>query len=199
MICTSLQHKNFEQILAILEDPAVEMAEVRLDRCDLTDDQIEELFSESDTPLIATCRIDGCPSPEEAERRLRLAIEAGARFADLEIEAPAQMSKHFQQLCRKHGTEIIRSFHDDIVLTYDREPAMGYFSAVKDGKVGFLDLNGNVTCDFVYAESVVRVYTPFAFVKDLTGETIVLTRRPASSPCASVTISTTTAVHPSSP
>lgn len=112
MICTSLQHKNFEQILEILEDPAVEMAEIRLDRCDLTDDQIEELFSESDTPLIATCRIDGCPSPEEAERRLRLAIEAGARFADLEIEAPAQMSKHFQQLCRKSGTEIIRSFHD---------------------------------------------------------------------------------------
>ena len=77
MICTSLQNKTFEQILAILEDPAVEMAEIRLDRCELTDDQIEELFSESDTPLIATCRIDGCPSPEEAERRLRTAIEGG--------------------------------------------------------------------------------------------------------------------------
>ena len=112
MICTSLQHKTFEQILAILEDPAVEMAEIRLDRCTLTDEQIETLFAESDTPLIATCRIDGCDSPAEAERRLRLAIEAGARFADLEIEAPADMSKRFQHLCRKTGTEIIRSFHD---------------------------------------------------------------------------------------
>lgn len=112
MICTSLQNRTFEQILEILEDPAVEMAEIRLDRCPLSDEQIEELFSESDTPLIATCRIAESPSVQEAERRLRLAIEAGARFADLEIEAPAQMSKHFQQLCRKHGTEIIRSYHN---------------------------------------------------------------------------------------
>ena len=112
MICTSLQNKTFEQILAILEDPAVEMAEIRLDRCSLSDGQITELFSESDTPLIATCRITECASEQEAERRLRLAIEAGARFADLEIEASAPLSKRFQQLCRQCGTEIIRSYHD---------------------------------------------------------------------------------------
>ncbi len=112
MICTSLQNKTYGEILSILEDPAVEMAEIRLDRCPLSDEEIEALFANSDTPLIATCRIAESPSPEEAERRLRLAIEAGARFADLEIEAPAQMSKSFQHLCRKRGTEIIRSYHN---------------------------------------------------------------------------------------
>ena len=112
MICTSLQNKTYGQILEILEDPTVEMAEIRLDLCPLSDEEIEELFSESDTPLIATCRADACASPEEAARRLRLAIEAGARFADLEIEAPAQVSKDFQHLCRKNGTEIIRSYHN---------------------------------------------------------------------------------------
>ena len=112
MICTSLQNKNYGEILSILEDPAVEMAEIRLDRCPLSDEQIEALFADSDTPLIATCRIAESPSVEEAERRLRLAIEAGARFADLEIEAPAQTSKNFQHLCRKRGTEIIRSYHN---------------------------------------------------------------------------------------
>jgi len=112
MICTSLQNKTFEQILGILEDPMVEMAEIRLDRCPLTDAQIEELFSDSDTPLIATCRIAESASGQEAEHRLRVAIEAGARFADLEIEAPVQMSKDFQRLCRKNGTEIIRSYHN---------------------------------------------------------------------------------------
>ncbi|MBR5724152.1 MAG: type I 3-dehydroquinate dehydratase, partial [Bacteroidales bacterium] len=112
MICTSLQNKTFEQILAILEDPAVEMAEIRLDRCPLTDEEIESLFSDSDTPLIATCRLSECDTPQEAERRLALAIESGARFADLEIEAPAPVSKHFQHLCRKHGTEVIRSYHN---------------------------------------------------------------------------------------
>ena len=112
MICTSLQNKTFEQILTILEDPAVEMAEIRLDRCPLSDEEITELFSESDTPLIATCRIAESASEKEAEQRLHLAIEAGARFADLEIEAPAPVSKRFQQLCRRCGTEIIRSYHD---------------------------------------------------------------------------------------
>ncbi len=120
MICTSLQNKTYAEILEILGDPTVEMAEIRLDLCPLSDGEIEELFSESDTPLIATCRADGCASPEEAARRLRLAIEAGARFADLEIEAPAQVSKDFQHLCRKHGTEIIRSYHN-----FDDTPDIG--------------------------------------------------------------------------
>lgn len=112
MICTSLQNKRFEQLLEILEDPGIEMAEIRLDRCPLTDDQIRELFSGSDIPLIATCRLSECASEQEAEHRLALAIEAGARLADLEIEAPAPVSKRFQHLCRKHGTEIIRSYHN---------------------------------------------------------------------------------------
>ena len=57
MICTSIQGKTLEEIFAILEEEAVEMAEIRLDRCPLTDSEIEELFSNTDTPLVATCRI----------------------------------------------------------------------------------------------------------------------------------------------
>ena len=109
MICTCIQNKDFDQIAEILGREDVEMAEIRLDRCRLSDEDIEELFSTSDTPLIATCRASEC---EDAERRLTLAIKAGARFADLEIEAPASTSKRFQKLCRSCGTEIIRSWHD---------------------------------------------------------------------------------------
>lgn len=111
MICTSLQNKDFDEIVAILERPEVEMAEIRLDRCTLTDEQTVELFSNSDTPLVATCRAAEV-GEAEAMRRLELAISSGARFADLEIEAPASVSKRFQKLCRTNGTEIIRSFHD---------------------------------------------------------------------------------------
>lgn len=111
MICTSIQHKNFSQIIEVLELPEVEMAEIRLDLCDLSDSETEELFSGSDTPLVATCRASEL-GWEEAERRLSIAVQSGARFADLEIEAPASVSKRFQKLCLQHGTEIIRSFHD---------------------------------------------------------------------------------------
>lgn len=112
MICTSIQNRTYEEILEILASPEVEMAEIRLDRCPLSDDEIEDLFSNSDTPLVATCRIEDMGSDREAERLLRLAIESGARFADLEIEAPAAMSKNFQKICRRNGTEIIRSYHN---------------------------------------------------------------------------------------
>ena len=118
MICTCIQNKNFEEILEILDRPEVEMAEIRLDSCDLSDEEIENLFGNTDTPLVATCRADslGIPDPaaasHEASRRLSLAIEAGARFADLEIDAPSQVSKNFQKLCHRCGTEIIRSYHN---------------------------------------------------------------------------------------
>ena len=104
MICTSIRGKNLAQIYDILERPEVEMAEIRLDLCKLSEDDIRELFSESDTPLVATCRGNA--------DRLAIAIEAGARYADLELEAPASESRHIQKLCRRYGTELIRSYHD---------------------------------------------------------------------------------------
>ena len=112
MICTSIQNRNYGELLDILASPEIEMAEIRLDSCTLADDEIEDIFGNSDKPLIATCRISGTLGAAECERRLRLAAEAGARFADLEIEAPAEMSKNFQKFCRKSGTEIIRSYHN---------------------------------------------------------------------------------------
>lgn len=112
MICTSIQGKSLDEIFAILEEGLVEMAEIRLDRCPLTDDDIEELFSNTDTPLIATCRIAECENMQEAEHRLRTAIQAGAKYVDVEIEAPAPMGKRLRRSARESGTTLIRSFHD---------------------------------------------------------------------------------------
>ncbi len=125
MICTSIQYKSYEEILDILQDPHVELAEIRLDRCNLKDKEIEELFSETDTPLIATCRIAEL-SEREAERRLSIAIQAGARFADLELEASADFSKRFRALCHECGTEIIRSWHD-----FEGTPDLEYLKMIQ--------------------------------------------------------------------
>ena len=128
MICTTIQNKNLEQILDALEGS--EMAEIRLDRCDLSLREIEECFT-SDVPLVATCRIadliasepslqDAGLTPQSkeikaaqiAEKRLCKAIEAGARYVDVEIEAPKQMSKRVRNVAHESGTVFIRSFHD---------------------------------------------------------------------------------------
>ena len=112
MIATVIQGKTYAEILSLLDDPWVELAEIRLDLCPLSDSEIEDLFANTDTPLIATCRIGEQVSAEEAERRMTLAIQSGARFADLEIEAEAGWSKRFRDLCHEYGVEIIRSWHD---------------------------------------------------------------------------------------
>ena len=121
MIATVIQGKSYEQILALLDDPWIELAEIRLDLCELSDEEIEDLFANTDTPLIATCR----GGDKEAERRLTLAIRSGARFADLELEADAGWSKRFRDLCHECGTEIIRSWHD-----FSGTPSLEYLQQI---------------------------------------------------------------------
>ena len=128
MICTTIQNRNAEQILQALEQ--CEMAEIRLDRCELSAREVEDVFT-SDVPLVATCRIADVmrtePSLQDesltaqsrevkamqiAERRLVRAIEAGARYVDVELEAPKQMSKRVRSAAHENGTVFIRSYHD---------------------------------------------------------------------------------------
>ena len=126
MICTTIQNRNLEQIYEALEN--CEMAEIRLDRCDITEKQIDELFS-ADVPLVATCRVAEVAQRTEAlkdlpeqsrkiramqitERKLIRAIEAGARYVDVELEAEKQMSKRVRQAAHENGTIFIRSYHD---------------------------------------------------------------------------------------
>ena len=126
MICTTIQNRNLEQVYEALDQ--CEMAEIRLDRCDLTAKEIDELFT-SDVPLVATCRISeiavrdqslaGLPEQSReikakqiAEKKLMRAIEAGARYVDVEIEAQKQMSKRVRGAAHENGTVFIRSYHD---------------------------------------------------------------------------------------
>ena len=120
MICTVLKDKNFDELLAALDE--CRMAEIRLDLCDVSEDEIEEIFSTADIPLVATCRIAETAKrhPEMSpvavaslcEKRLIAAIKAGASYADLEIEAPKENLKRVKSACEDNGTLLIRSFHD---------------------------------------------------------------------------------------
>ena len=128
MICVTIQNRKLEDIFDLLENscPTIRMAEIRLDRCPLDEEDIEELFSSSDTPLIATCRVagDGHGTWEEAENKLLTAIEAGAAFVDLELEAPKEMGKRLRRACSEYGTRMIRSCH-----FFDGTPS---FDSLKD-------------------------------------------------------------------
>lgn len=119
MICTTIQHKTYQEIHDLLNptpfrsnqaEPYIEMAEIRLDRCELSPSQISRLFT-SDTPLVATCRIAET-TVQKAQLKLERAIEAGARYVDVEIEAPKTMSKAVRAAAHENGAFFIRSYHD---------------------------------------------------------------------------------------
>lgn len=132
MICTTIQHKTYQEILSILDDPFVEMAEIRLDLCELGEDEIKDLFGSSEKPLVATYRVAGAPSLKEfnvawekALRLMSMAVEAGARYVDVDLAAPVNISKYFQKLCHRTGTELIRSLHD-----FEKTPDLEFLQQV---------------------------------------------------------------------
>ena len=119
MICTVIQNKTFDEIQTILEH--CEMAEIRLDRCPLSEQEIRSCFS-SDVPLTATCRVSEVMAADLSlneiaasmvcEKRLVAAIEAGAKYVDIELDAPRSMSKRVRRAAMECGTVFIRSYHN---------------------------------------------------------------------------------------
>ena len=128
MICTTIINKDIEGVLTALE--TCEMAEIRLDSCQLSMKEIDECFS-SDVPLVATCRVADVmandaslqdPALSEQSRRIKAmqivekrlvrAIEAGARYVDVEIEVEKHLSKRIRNVAHENGTVFIRSYHD---------------------------------------------------------------------------------------
>jgi hypothetical protein len=74
MVCTVIQGRDLEGIFQALE--CCEMAEIRLDSCRLSMDDIEECFS-SDTPLVATCRGGDAVCGQRADKAAGSETERG--------------------------------------------------------------------------------------------------------------------------
>jgi 3-dehydroquinate dehydratase-1 len=108
MICVSLTEKNPDVCLEILEK--VEMAEIRIDLAELSDKDIIKIFS-SRKKLIATCR-PGKYSQSERMYKLRLAIESGATFVDIEFEAEPDFREAIIEFAHARQCDVIISYHN---------------------------------------------------------------------------------------
>ena len=160
MICVSIQNKDYQEILEILK--TVEMAEIRLDRCALEDEEIEALFADSDVPLIATCRLSEEP---QAPELLELAIRSGAKYADLEMEAPAAVGRRIREACREYGSVLIRSYHN-----YEDTPSLETLQALVERARTF---GGEVVKIVTTATSEVDNATVAALYQDAEPGTLV--------------------------
>lgn len=108
MICVSLAESTVAACLRALR--GLDLAEIRLDRMRIGPAGVKKIFSRH-SRLIATCR----PGGMSEEKRLGLlltAIQAGAAFVDIELEANARLRERIIRAARARNCRIIVSYHN---------------------------------------------------------------------------------------
>lgn len=115
MICASIAEKNVEKCIQALD--MVEMAEIRIDLAEFNNDEIRSVFSRR-KKTIATCR-PGKIREEERVEILKIAIESGATFVDIEYEATPEYKNDLIEFAHSHQCDVIISYHN-----YDRTPEL---------------------------------------------------------------------------
>jgi 3-dehydroquinate dehydratase I len=114
MICVSLANIDFQECMKAINK--AEYAEVRIDQLDLSEEQLKSLFSIK-KKSIATCR----PGKFDDARRLellKLSIDSGAGYVDIEYEAKAEYRKELVEHARANHIFIIISYHN-----FDKTPS----------------------------------------------------------------------------
>ena len=108
MICVSLGGVSYKSCLKILSE--VDMAEIRMDRMKLTQNEIKNVFS-FHPQLIATCR-PGSAGEEKRKNLLLAAIHSGAAYIDLEVNSKGSFIKEIIQEAKKKNCQVIISYHN---------------------------------------------------------------------------------------
>lgn len=115
MICVAISNNKLQDCLKTLEQ--VDMAEIRLDLTGFAPSDFPAIFGHK-TPTVATCRPDELGLEKQSEL-LIAAIEAGANYVDIEIEAPKEQQQAILDIARGKGCQVIVSYHN-----YEKTPGL---------------------------------------------------------------------------
>lgn len=108
MICVSIQEKDFCRCKEMIAQCG--MVELRGDLCGFTTRQVEELV-QGHPNLLYTHRIAGS-SADTAREQMCAAIRRGAKYVDVEIEAPMEHLEYIKSYARANGCRLIISYHN---------------------------------------------------------------------------------------
>ncbi len=108
MICVSVQENSLQGCLEVLK--RAPMAELRADLCKLSLPELERVV-ESHPNLLITCRIANS-SIEFAKEQIITAIRKGAKYVDIEIEAPVDFLEYVKTYAQVNGAKVIISYHN---------------------------------------------------------------------------------------
>lgn len=108
MICVSVKEQSLQGCMKALA--SAPMAELRADLCKLSIAELEEVVA-SHPNLLITCRIANS-SEEFAREQIITAIRKGAKYVDVEIEAPVDFLEYVKVYAQVNGAKLIISYHD---------------------------------------------------------------------------------------
>jgi len=117
MICVSIGDCSADECIKSLK--GLELAEIRLDKMKVSEEDIKIIFSQK-LKLIATCRATKMLNDNERKKLLLEAIDAGASYVDIEVEASDSYKKEITDKAKSKGCKVIVSYHN-----YDRTPQKG--------------------------------------------------------------------------
>ncbi len=115
MLCRAIAVQGLQKINSLLI--GAEMAEIRLEKSGLSLDEIKNLFG-SHPNLLATCRTEGL-TDEQRTGILTTAINAGAKWVDIEVESDDMYSQNLVTQAKLKGCRVIISYHN-----YENTPSM---------------------------------------------------------------------------
>ena len=109
MICTSIGNCSVDECISAINGSP--FSEVRLDSIKSIDAHgVKKIFSQK-AKLIATCRPDS--KSESAQKELLFAaIDAGAAYVDIEVDAEDAYKNEVVKKAKSKGCKIIMSYHD---------------------------------------------------------------------------------------
>ncbi len=144
MICVSLANITYETCIEVLRNEP--FAEIRIDQLMLDDEQLIDVFDKP-VRLIATCR-QGKYSDQERLSLLKKAIEAGADYVDVEIEAEQSYMMELIDHARVNHCKVIVSYHN-----FELTPSMQ-------------ELNEITAMCFDHGADIAKIVTTINDVKD---------------------------------
>ncbi|MCX8022090.1 MAG: type I 3-dehydroquinate dehydratase [Syntrophorhabdaceae bacterium] len=157
MICVSLSEKDGLNILK--EKRNIDLAEIRMDRIALTLEEVREVFSMG-KDLIATYR----PDKKGDENRLEYllaAIEAGARYVDIELEMDDRAKGEVIEKARSKGCKVILSFHD-----YEKTPPVDSLKEIINLSFGYGADIVKISCKVNTSADNIRLLGLFGIVDE---------------------------------
>lgn len=115
MICVAVQNKSVDECVELTRN--AELVELRIDLCEFDSAQVADFMAKAQCPILATARHDDMGLEKQAEL-LKTAIDAGAKYIDIEIEVPEKERSALVDYAKAKGCDVIISYHN-----YDSTPS----------------------------------------------------------------------------